>query len=117
MTGLTGNLLMVSEEKIKKVIERLVEAAKPLRIFLFGSYARGEARTSSDLDFLVVERNLKHRRSEMVRLHDAIRPMRVPVDIIVISEASFNQWSAVSGTVIHKAKTEGQLCYDAAKTG
>jgi hypothetical protein len=48
----------------------------------------------------------------MVRLHDAIRSMRIPVDILVTSEATFNEWADVPGTVMHKAKTEGRLCYE-----
>ncbi|MBF8278150.1 MAG: polymerase, beta domain protein region [Candidatus Brocadiaceae bacterium] len=103
---------MISEEIINKAIARLVEAAKPQKIYLFGSYARGDARNHSDLDFLVVEQVLKSRRKEMVRLHDAIRSMRIPVDILVTSESTFNEWSNVPGTVMHRAKTEGRLCYE-----
>jgi len=94
-----------------------VKAANPLRIFLFGSYARGDAREHSDLDFLVVEHKLIHRRREMVRLHDALRQMRLPVDILVVSETAFNEWSSVSGTVIYKAKMEGRLCYESSEAG
>jgi len=103
---------MISEETIKKAIDRLIEVAKPQKIYLFGSYARGDAREQSDLDFLVVEQTIKSRRKEMVYLHDAIRPMSIPVDIIPISEATFNEWVNVPGTVIHKAKAEGRLCYE-----
>lgn len=103
---------MISEETIKKAIKRLVKAGKPQKIYLFGSYARGDARKQSDLDFLVVERGLRSRRKEMVRLHDAIRSMRIPVDILVTSESTFNEWADVPGTVMHRAKTEGRLCYE-----
>lgn len=103
---------MISEDIIKKAIERLVEVAKPRKIYLFGSYARGDARKQSDLDFLVVEQVLKSRRKEMIRLHDAIRSMRIPVDILVTSESTFNEWADVPGTVMYKVKTEGQLCYE-----
>lgn len=103
---------MISEQIIKEAIERLIEAANPKKIYLFGSYARGDARKQSDLDFLVVEQGLKNRRREMVRLHDSIRSMRIPVDILVTSESTFNEWSDVPGTVMYRAKTEGRLCYE-----
>lgn len=103
---------MISEEIIKEAIERLVEVAKPQKIYLFGSYARGDVRKQSDLDFLVIEQMLKSRRKEMVRLHDAIRSMRIPVDILVTSESTFNEWSDVPGTVMCRAKNEGRLCYE-----
>lgn len=103
---------MISEKKIKQIIEKLIETAKPQQIYLFGSYARGDAREKSNLDFLVVERKLKSQRKEMVRLHDAIRSMRIPVDILVASEATFNEWADIPGTIIHRVKTEGRLCYE-----
>lgn len=103
---------MISKETINEAINRLVKTATPEKIYLFGSYARGNARENSDLDFLVVEQILKNRREEMVRLHDAIRSMRIPVDILAVSESDFSEWGDVPGTVIYKAKKEGQLCYE-----
>jgi len=103
---------MISEETINKVVENLVSVAHPEKIYLFGSYARGDAKNSSDIDFLVVEKELKSRRKEMVRLHDSIRSLRIPVDILVASDKSFNEWFDVPGTVINRAFTEGKLCYE-----
>jgi predicted nucleotidyltransferase len=37
---------------------RILAAAPGARVILFGSYARGDARTHSDLDLLVVERDV-----------------------------------------------------------
>ncbi len=102
---------MISEGTINEAVGKLLEVAKPQKIFLFGSYARGDAREHSDLDFLVVEREVKSRRREMVRLHDALRPMRIPVDIVVVKESTFEEWCDVPGTVFHEAKTKGRLCY------
>ena len=104
---------MISEETIQQAVKRLVKVAMPEKIFLFGSYARDDARENSNLDFLIVKRNVKNRRKEMVHLHDAIRPMRIPVDILVVSKLTFDQWANVPGTVINKAASEGRLCYDA----
>jgi uncharacterized protein len=103
---------MISEQTIQKVIERIAETAKPQKIYLFGSYARGDAREHSDLDFLVVEKEVKNRHQEMVRLNDAIRSMRIPVDILPVSASSFNEWADIPGTVFYKAKKEGRLCYE-----
>lgn len=106
---------MISQKTIDEVIRRLVRAAEPDKVFLFGSYARGDAREGSDLDVLVVERRLASRRRETVRLHDVIRPLRIHTDIVVLSRAAFDQWSDIPGTLANKAKTEGRLCYDAAR--
>ena len=37
------------------LVSRIVEAAHPLRVILFGSRARGEAHPDSDADLLIVQ--------------------------------------------------------------
>ncbi|MCD4712259.1 MAG: nucleotidyltransferase domain-containing protein, partial [Clostridiales bacterium] len=41
---------MISQKTIQEAVELLRKAAKPVRIILFGSYARGDSKESSDLD-------------------------------------------------------------------
>jgi len=45
------------EETVARLKNALVEAARPKRIILFGSQARGEASDDSDVDVMVVEEN------------------------------------------------------------
>ncbi len=103
---------MISEKLVSKVIAKLIETAHPLQIILFGSYARGEAGKHSDLDILVIQKTVKHRRRTMVELQDAVRSLTVPTDILVASQEQFNEWADVPGTVFHEAKKEGVIAYD-----
>ncbi len=104
---------MISEQTIEEAVRRLLAAAEsPKTVYLFGSYARGDARENSDLDFLVVEESCQSRRREMVRLHDALRPMRIPADVVVVNSRAFREWEDVPGTVVHQAKAEGRLYYE-----
>ena len=50
-------------------VERLVAAAQPKQIILFGSYARGDADDHGDIDLLVVERIVDD-RYESGRVND-----------------------------------------------
>ena len=98
---------MIPQATIQEAIGLLRKAADPVKIILFGSYATGKADENSVLDFLVVEKELKARRMEMVRLRRILRPLRIPVDIIVVSEQVFNEWADTPGTVIYEAALEG----------
>jgi predicted nucleotidyltransferase len=78
---------MVSAEVIERAGRILAEAAESrARVIVFGSHARGDATDTSDLDFLVIERAVANRAAEMVRLRDALPPLDVPVDVIVVTE-------------------------------
>jgi uncharacterized protein len=95
---------------IQEAVDLLLEAA-PVgsRVILFGSHARGDARPDSDLDFLVVEPRVADHRAEMVRLHHVLQPLRVPADVLVTSEATFEEWRDTPGTVLYEAAKEGRV--------
>ena len=59
------------------------------------------------------ERGLANTRAEMVRLRNLVRPLRIPVDIIVVSEEEFRDWAHLSGTVLHWAASEGRVVHEA----
>jgi uncharacterized protein len=78
--------VMVNVELIGRAGRILADVAQsPARVIVFGSHARGDARDGSDLDFLVIERDVANRAVEMARLRDALPPLNVPVDVIVVS--------------------------------
>jgi hypothetical protein len=44
----------------------------------------------------------------MVRLTRELHSLRVPVDVVVVSEEYAEDWGGVEGTVVHAALTEGR---------
>lgn len=94
---------------------RLLKAVPPrTQVILFGSAARGELTQDSDLDFLVVERDVEDRHAEQVRLRRELRPLGVPVDVIVVSERYAEEWGPARGSMVHAALTEGRILHDEA---
>ena len=102
-------LHQIDEAAIEEAVERLREAAPGSTIILFGSRARGEAGPESDADFLVIEPEVKSRHDEMVRLRDVLRPLRIPVDVLVTSAEAFEEWADTPGTLYHEVKQEGKV--------
>ena len=99
---------------IERAAQKLAEAAgSPVRVILFGSHARNEARSGSDLDFLVIEPNVLDRHAEMVRLRSALHDLRRPIDVLVYSDAQVEEWGEAPGTALHAALTEGRVLVEA----
>ncbi len=76
---------------------------------MFGSYARGDADEDSDVDFLVIEPRVQSRHAEMVRLRAALQPLRIPVDILVVTEEQVREIAHIPGTTVHAALMEGKF--------
>ena len=92
---------MITREIIDRAVRILAEAAKPTRIIVFGSYARGDAREDSDLDLLVIQPRVEDRAREMVRLRRALRPLRIPVEILVCSADEVARWGGQPGSALY----------------
>jgi predicted nucleotidyltransferase len=71
----------VTDELLKEVTERIVEALAPEQVILFGSYADGKPTPDSDVDLLIVmetEKRPSQRRQAVSRL---FRDRPFPMDI------------------------------------
>jgi predicted nucleotidyltransferase len=98
--------------EIRRLAEEIARSAShPACVTLFGSYARGTAGPFSDVDLMVIEDGLHDWAVESVRLRRLIRrspvPLRVPVDLVVMSRADYRKWRGHFGTVQHEAEREG----------
>lgn len=105
---------MISKQTINQAVQLLVAAAHPVKIILFGSHARGEANEDSDVDFLVVLPAVESKHKEMVRLRRVLRPLRIPVDVLVASKEELDEWGHLPSTTLYWALTEGKVLHEAA---
>ncbi|MBI3903406.1 MAG: nucleotidyltransferase domain-containing protein [Nitrosomonadales bacterium] len=103
---------MISENTIQQAVARLVAAASPSKVILFGSYARGDATEDSDLDLMVIEPEVDNKFEEMIRLHRVVGDVGTGVDVLVYSDYEASRRSQVPGTVLYWAFKEGKVLYD-----
>jgi HEPN domain-containing protein/predicted nucleotidyltransferase len=105
----------VTQEKIDEAVRRLVEVARPTRIILFGSAARGELHERSDLDLMVVlpDPPMPNHSAAVTRFYSALAGIPMAKDIIVVTEDRLAELGDRPGLVYREALREGRVLYEA----
>lgn len=106
--------MVTTAELIPAMTERIVRRFDPLRIILFGSQARGDAKPWSDVDLLVVLPEVANERETRLEIGKALRDFRVETDITVTTPAEIRRRGDLVGTVLRPALREGSVLYEQA---
>jgi hypothetical protein len=70
---------------LDEIVRRVVEVARPERIILFGSAARGDSGPDSDIDLLVVKSDIEDRGRLTEDIHLRFFGLPVSVDVLVVT--------------------------------
>ena len=108
---------MIDEATIRKAVELLQQAAPGSTVIVFGSCARGEVTEDSDLDVLVIQPSVTDQWDEMVRLRDALNPLGIPADVLVVSQKNFDYWADTPNTIVYEAVRKGRVFHAVQRTG
>ncbi len=95
-----------------RILERLIEAYQPERIYLFGSKARGEAGPDSDYDIMVLVSESSepaYRRAK--HAYEVLRGIATAVDVLVWTQEEFERDVPVVASLPAAIVREGRLLY------
>jgi predicted nucleotidyltransferase len=94
---------------LRKIVGRIVEKYKPKRIYLFGSYARGDFNEGSDVDLVVVgdfKERFIDRIGGILRLNDT----DLEIEPMAYTEEEFERMDNRGNRFIEAVK-KGNLIY------
>jgi predicted nucleotidyltransferase len=98
---------------IEGLVHRIVEAVHPERIILFGSAARGDMDSSSDVDLLVIRSGDYHHIEMAQRIYAALGKRQFAVDVTVATPEEVEKYRDEYCLVLYPALREGKVIYDA----
>ncbi len=103
--------IMVAFNKIEEVARKIGEQTEAKAVVLFGSHARGQAGTDSDVDLLVIaESDLpRHKRSR--QLHLMFKPYPFAMDILVYTPKEVETEREFELSFISRVLREGKRLY------
>jgi predicted nucleotidyltransferase len=107
-------VMSVDQETLDEIVRRVLSVASPCKIILFGSAATNEMNEDSDIDLLIVEREITDRRQEYVTIRRALRDIAFPFDIILTTSDYFESTKDIVGGIAYPANKEGRVLYAAA---
>ena len=103
----------VNRKMLDKIVRRIVKVAKPEKIIMFGSAAKGQMGPNSDVDLLVIKRGKFHRGRLTDRIYMNMHGVGQAVDVIVVTPEDVERYKDCFALVIYPAVREGKVVYAA----
>jgi uncharacterized protein len=100
-------------EEIDRLVSLIVAEVHPLRVVLFGSAARGDMTSDSDIDLLVIVSNGTHRLHTMQQLYGRIRGVTLPFDVLVATVSDIDARGDTPGLIYRDVLRDGKELYAA----
>lgn len=105
---------LLDQSLIHEIVRRVCSVGRPERIILFGSAVSGPMTPDSDIDLLVLERQLEDSRAAAVVIRGALRGLGYPFDVLVMSSERFEESKNVIGGIAHPADKYGEVIFEVA---
>lgn len=105
------------DRRVHRVAQAVVQATRPLSLYLFGSRARGDYRPDSDIDLLLVTSSACDMRSYAYACRAARRALRTAygralnLDLLPLTQAECLTAARSRNHVVRQTRREGVLMY------
>ncbi len=97
---------------LQQVTRTIVEQFHPKRIVLFGSHARGDAGSDSDLDVFIEMQTSRRPPERAIEVSAAFGFRPWPLDVVVYTPEEVQRLRGVSGTLLSVIEKEGKVLYE-----
>jgi len=99
---------------VTDVINAIVDGYQPEKIILFGSYARNEQTSDSDLDLLIVKETDQSFVQRQRTVRSLFKRQPIAMDILVYTPAEFEKRRNWLNNIVNIAVKTGKSVYERA---
>jgi predicted nucleotidyltransferase len=101
----------ILQNAIDSITAQLIEKYKPEKIILFGSAARGDPASGSDVDLLIIKRDTPSFGADRIMEISNLIERDVPVDFLVYRPEEFEKRVRLGDPFIGLILKEGKVLY------
>lgn len=99
------------DKEVKNITQQIIKKYKPQKIILFGSIVKGKFTKDSDLDFLVVKKNVPRLGRERAYQLRKLIKKTFPADFLVYQTDEFEKWLKLGDPFLETVLEEGKILY------
>jgi predicted nucleotidyltransferase len=104
--------MLIDNTTISNIVYRIAANTHPDKIFLFGSYANGQANDDSDIDLLIVKDTVEPRHKRSIEMQRLLKGSKLPVDILVYTNDEFEREKLINYSFLNSAIQGAKLLYE-----
>lgn len=102
----------ILERESQSLLAKLIKYYRPEKLILFGSFAKGEAKSDSDLDICLIKKNVPHSPVERrLEVYKILEGRKIPVDINVYQPSEFEKRLQLGDPFLRCILSEGKVIY------
>jgi predicted nucleotidyltransferase len=109
-----NNTPTITPEKVELAIQALVKTFDPIKIYAFGSYARGTFDEESDLDIMVLVESYNDKKpiAAIYSGYESLKEIHMPVDLLVYDRKKHDELKNDSTSFCYQIINKGKLLYE-----
>jgi len=104
--------LIINQQLIEDISQKIVDHINPEKVILFGSYASGKSTDSSDVDLIVVRNTSLPKTKRGIEIRRLFYRQLIPLDIKVYTPDEFENESKTPFSFLFSALKNSQVLYE-----
>lgn len=106
----------LDQDWLHALVQEIVRHYKPLRIVLFGSYARGDYNAASDLDLFLLVGDAADWFERGIEFKRLVREEKLPIEAHIYTAREYARMKAAENPLLLQIESEGRVLYEQQRT-
>lgn len=99
------------KKEVKRIVRQIVYKYKPEKIIIFGSFVKGKFTEDSDVDFLIIKRNIPLYGADRIRELSKLIERKIPCDFLIYKPEEIEERIKLGDPFIKSILEEGEVVY------